>query len=279
MASTAFDVRSEEGLSRMIDAALGGDAEALHRMAVLAGCGAGIPLNWPAAFEALRRAAARGHSLAKAELALLSRFDPAALLAAAPAHALRESPRIRACPAFLDAALCDWIVERARPRMEQARTYDARLVDGLVSDARTNTFTDFDIMATDVVLALVRARVAATVGVDSRGFEHTAVLHYAPGERFAPHYDYLDPGMPAFAANIAEQGQRVATFLVYLNDDFEDGETAFPQLGFSHRGAKGDALFFFNVDATGAPDTRTLHEGRAPAAGEKWLLSQFIRSR
>src|SRR6185503_10093447 len=123
MASTAFDVRSEEGLSRMIDAALGGDAEALHRMAVLAGCGAGIPLNWPAAFEALRRAAGRGHPLAKAELALLSRFDPAALLAPAPAHALRESPRIRACPAFLDAALCDWIVERARPRMELARTY------------------------------------------------------------------------------------------------------------------------------------------------------------
>ena len=74
-------------------------------------------------------------------------------------------------------------------------------------------------------------------------------------------------------------GQRVATVLVYLNEDYEGGETDFPELGLRHRGAKGDALAFFSVDAAGAPDPRTRHAGRPPASGEKWVLSQFIRDR
>ena len=36
---------------------------------------------------------------------------------------------------------------------------------------------------------------------------------------------------------------------------------------------------FFNVDAAGQPDRRTLHAGLPPSAGEKWLLSQWFRDR
>ncbi|MEI9890695.1 MAG: hypothetical protein WDN45_08980 [Caulobacteraceae bacterium] len=60
-------------------------------------------------------------------------------------------------------------------------------------------------------------------------------------------------------------GQRVATALVYLNDEaLEGGETDFPQLNLRHRGRKGDALVFFNVDASGRPDRRT--PARRPGA-------------
>jgi prolyl 4-hydroxylase len=71
----------------------------------------------------------------------------------------------------------------------------------------------------------------------------------------------------------------VFTVLVYLNDDLEGGETEFLQLGLRHRGRKGDALMFRNVDAEGQPDRRTLHAGRPPTQGEKWLLSVWIRDR
>ena len=36
---------------------------------------------------------------------------------------------------------------------------------------------------------------------------------------------------------------------------------------------------FRNVDAQGQPDPRTLHAGRPPTAGEKWLLSVWILDR
>ncbi len=76
---------------------------------------------------------------------------------------------------------------------------------------------------------------------------------------------------------IDDSGQRVVTFLVYLNDDFDGAQTAFLDLKWRYRGAKGDAILFRNVDGTGAPDPTTLHAGRAPTRGEKWLLSQWIR--
>jgi hypothetical protein len=36
---------------------------------------------------------------------------------------------------------------------------------------------------------------------------------------------------------------------------------------------------FRNVTASGAADRSTLHAGRPPAQGEKWLLSKWVRSR
>ena len=94
-------------------------------------------------------------------------------------------------------------------------------------------------------------------------------------ERRCP--DYLDPSR--FAGEIAQRGQRVATFLVYLNEAFEGGETHFVELQRKFRPGAGGALFFYNVDENGAPEPQSLHEGAAPTSGEKWLLSQFIRDK
>ena len=71
----------------------------------------------------------------------------------------------------------------------------------------------------------------------------------------------------------------MATLLIYLNDGFEGGETHFPLTGLRFKGRKGDALLFHNVLPGGAPDPITLHAGLAPARGEKWLFSQWIRDK
>jgi predicted 2-oxoglutarate/Fe(II)-dependent dioxygenase YbiX len=110
-------------------------------------------------------------------------------------------------------------------------------------------------------------------------FEPAQIMHYAPGEEFRPHYDFLTPDSPGMAAQIARYGQRIATFLLYLNEDFDGGETVFPLKDISYRGRAGDALFFANIDTANAPDPLTRHAGRPPTRGEKWILSQWIRDR
>jgi hypothetical protein len=110
--------------------------------------------------------------------------------------------------------------------------------------------------------------------------EAPAVLHYAPGQQIANHYDFVDPDSTAdYAGEIARNGQRMITFLVYLNDDYDGGETDFPRLGIHYKGRTGDGLFFVNTLPDQAPDRRTLHAGRPPLKGEKWLVTQFVRSR
>ena len=68
------------------------------------------------------------------------------------------------------------------------------------------------------------------------------------------------------------RGQRAATLLVYLNDDYEGGETDFPRINFRFKGGLGDALIFSNIDPAGAPDYDTVHAGLPPTTGEKWLF-------
>jgi hypothetical protein len=131
----------------------------------------------------------------------------------------------------------------------------------------------------DVVVEILRARISAATRLPVPIFEPTQVLHYAVGERFKPHHDFLDINVPGFADHIRRFGQRIATVLVYLNGDYQGGETVFPKIGLSYRGRTGDALFFTNVDRSGHGDPLTMHAGTPPTSGEKWVFSQWIRDR
>lgn len=285
-------------------AAKEGSAEATHRLAVFAAEGVGPLQSWSDALIHLKRAAALGHRIAQAEIAGLSgNWGRAkALLTGGPASAevdlphdaidlaswLRvpaprldfASPRIFTIPRFLSPGICDWLIERARPNLQRVQTFNPGTGGPQVVEARNHSCFGFNVARSDVVIAIVRARMAQVTGHSVYGFEDTSVLHYSPGEQFAAHYDFIEPNTPGALRDIASTGQRAVSFLAYLNDGYEGGETSFPQLGRSYEGAKGDALFYDNVvPADGSPDRRTLHTGTMLRRGQKWLLSQWIRSR
>lgn len=272
-----------EGAALIDGAAAAGDADATLAAALLEAMGAGRPQSWDRAFGGLRRAAALGSEAAAAQLALLSRggsLDAAALIAAPPRDSLSERPRVRVLKAFAAAAECDWLIGLARERLSPARVWDPVTGQGRSDPNRTNTALELTLAEMDLVVAVIRARIAAASNLPVAVFEPPQLMHYAPGEEFRPHHDFLDPAQPGHRAELASFGQRIATFLIYLSDDYEGGETVFPRAGLRHKGAKGDALLFANVDAaTRAPDPLTLHAGTAPTRGEKWIFSQWIRDR
>lgn len=286
---------ARRGVELLLRAADGGHPRACSHAAVLAGAGVGRPQSWDEALDYLLQAAEGGWASAAAQLALLAGVAPenaggawARLRAAVdverwitppPKHILLEDPRLRVFEDFASPAICAWLVECARNRLSRAHVYDADSGGRRVHQARTNSETDFNIVECDLVLILLRARIAAAAGLPPAVMELTKVLHYAEGQRFDPHFDFIDPGVPGFAGELAMRGQRLATFLLYLNDDYEGGETEFPRLGLRHRGGRGAALMFANVNRAGQPDQRTLHSGLPPSRGEKWLLSQWIRDR
>jgi hypothetical protein len=268
-----------------------GDPDAHLLMSVLRGAGIGAPQDWSAALDHLEAAAQAGSDAARAQLALLGHAAPAddwralrasinveSWLAPSVRQVLSAAPRVVTIDGFVSPAVCDWLIGRARGRTDRAKVFDAQAGGAAADDAgRSNTAFEFSFLELDLVVLLVRARIAATIGFPVTAFEPTQVLHYEAGQRFAPHHDYLDPSMPGHGAEIARRGQRAVTLLIYLNDAFEGGETHFPVIGIRRRCPTGGALCFGNVDTAGVPDPRTLHEGAAPTRGEKWLLSQWIR--
>lgn len=67
--------------------------------------------------------------------------------------------------------------------------------------------------------------------------------------------------------------------LVYLNEDYEGGETFFPRFDLKVRGRRGDALLFRNTLDDGRPDERTAHAGLPVTRGVKLIASRWIRQR
>jgi hypothetical protein len=280
LARQLFDELTPETFPRAVAlteaAAASGFPDAIAQLATIEAVGAGRPQNFQNAFALLRRAAELGVDDADRQLELLGSDGG---FAVPEKRALSDSPRIRMIDGFASAAICDWIVERSRQKLGPAMIWDQDNATGKLDPARTNSAVELRLGDMDVVQAVLRARISIATRLPEPIFETPQVMRYTAGQEFKLHHDYLDPDLPGHALDIERRGQRIGTFLVYLNDDFEGGETDFPRAGITFRGRKGDALFFANVAKDGEPDPRSIHAGKPPAAGEKWIFSQWIRDR
>jgi prolyl 4-hydroxylase len=185
-----------------------------------------------------------------------------------------EDPRIRVVKRLLPPEVCDELIELGR-RGRRAEVFDAA---GYltVGDERTNSAAAVN--PAHPAVAFARQRISQATGMPVGAMEVPAVLHYEVGQSFSPHFDFFDADAPGHKLRLL-RGQRLVTALVYLNDDYEGGETDFPRLGLKAKGRKGDAVYWANLGADHQPDRRMLHAGLPPTRGEKWVLSQWIRNR
>lgn len=266
--------------ARLVNAAADQNhAAALQLAAVLAALGVGGAQNWAQAHALVARAARAGDERAKGQLAVLGEeFDPG-LLRRPDLTQHHDAPRVFTAERFVSPAVCAWIQARARPSLEAARVKNPQAGGANVDAIRNNSGMGFSALDTDLVIQLAHARIAAATGVPVMQQEPTNILHYTPGQQYKPHFDFLDPGEAHFARELQQIGQRIVTALIYLNDDYEGGETDFPRLNWRFKGKTGDALIFWNVARDGAPERNSLHAGLPPASGEKWLFSKWIRDR
>jgi hypothetical protein len=165
----------------------------------------------------------------------------------------------------LPAALCDAYARRARASCAQVAPIVGR--EGVEVDltARNNTRVMWDDAAEAEALL---ARVASTVPPMLSGLQccganpRLRLYRYAPGERHGAHWDSV--------VELADGRTSLLTLVVYLNDDFDGGDTDFPELGRRIAPRKGRALLFQH---------RILHEATRVLAGEKLVLRTDVMYR
>jgi prolyl 4-hydroxylase len=302
----------QEGTRFIQDAAAAGGAEANERLAVLCALSRPTLEGWQSALSLLARSAEAGWREAREQLLVFSTDAGAAgravtemdrapqprsratfrssiwrelasgidlnnFLTAIPPVRLHEAAPIAVYPGLLPASFCEWAIRRARPKLNRAKIYDATSARTTANDSRTNTSANFDLGATDLVLIGVQTRIAFATGSPPQHLEAISILHYAPGEQFTDHFDFVDPRSPGYGVEMQNGGQRIATFLIYLNEGFEGGETSFPHFGFAYAGLRGEGLCFLNTTPEGNPNQQMLHSGLPPVNQDKWVVSQFIR--
>lgn len=279
-----------EGVALIRDAASRGEPSANTLLSVFAAWGVLQSRNVEQALDHLTRAAELGFIPAQREIQLLAResgrdwpalrrkINVAAWTTPPVPRVAVENPRIAVIEGFATPEECSWLIERGRPSLRRAMVYHGS-ASLETKESRTNSETGFTLFNSDVVLSLIRDRMAVAASAATSHFEITKLLRYEPGEHFDLHADFLELNAPELIQEVKVRGQRSATFLVYLNDGYAGGETDFPRVGFRFKGVRGDALLFRNIDDAGAPDYATLHAGLPPASGEKWVLSQWIRTK
>jgi prolyl 4-hydroxylase len=292
-----------EGAGFILEAAAKGHAGALALQAIFQSTGIFQRKNWNDALVSLGHAAELGLSSAREQLLLLAqgpagnerqltaddcagawqvlvrRIDLAAWLQAPAGIPVHDDPLLKSFPAFLPPAFCARLMAQARTRLKPALVYDPVNKRDKHSGTRTNTVAQFNLVENELIHFVLQQRMASACGIPMTQFEATAILHYNPGEQIMNHYDFVDTDLPDYAREINENGQRIITFLVYLNDGYTAGETVFPKLDICHKGEAGEGFFFTNALEDGRPDHRVLHAGAPPQAAEKWIVSQFIRNR
>jgi prolyl 4-hydroxylase len=250
--------------------------ESFRKQAARAAYGWDRPQDWNAAIALLREAAEASEPDAERELALVTQAPLDDLLSPPPVEALSTLSQIALCRGYAPPGFSEWLIDHAADRLVPASVNEAGdSGDGV----RTAHDCAFGPQQRDLVLGILQVRAARLTGVPVRCHEPPNVLSYEPGQEFGLHADFIDPRPPEFFAELQQLGQRTATVVTYLNEDFDGAETVFPDAGVKFRGNTGDAMVWINVLRDGSPDYRTMHQALPPTRGRKWVLSQWIRSK
>lgn len=277
-------------LDWLLKAAQGGEPRATVQLAVLI---PDAPAHGPVRVALLLAAAAAGEPIARMFVERLPPVPFAPQLAwddirsrvawpherALPAAQTRSArPRIVALPGLLQADECIYAALKGMPMLRPARVVGP---DGqsTVDPIRSNETAKFGLLEADAVVQSLDLRVAAALGHPAENGEGLALLRYQVGQQYLPHCDWIDPAREATKADLERWGQRIVTGIVYLNDAFQGGATAFPELGLEFRGGVGDAFIWDNVLPDGAVDPLSRHTGQPPTQGMKYLLSKWMRDR
>ena len=233
--------------------------------------GVGGPRQWSDALRLLA-ALAEVNPRSRRELerveamALTAEGDPLTIPEGEP---LCEAPAITRFAALFSPAECAWLAEAAEPMLEPALVVDPRSGRQRPDPVRVCDSVGFTWPLENPAIHALNRRMAAASGTAFEQGEPLQVLRYRPGGEYRPHFDAI----PGFA------NQRAMTILVWLNRDYEGGETHFPTPGLKLKGSPGDAILFRNTGPDGRRDPAAGHSGLPVTAGEKRIASRWIRAR
>jgi prolyl 4-hydroxylase len=183
-------------------------------------------------------------------------------------------PRVVVLGGLLSDDECDALVELARPGLARSTTVDPESGGDMLHADRTSRGMSFS-RGENALCARIEARIARLLDWPLENGEGLQVLNYGPGAEYKPHYDYFDLAMPGSEVVLRRGGQRVASVVMYLNTPARGGATVFPDAHFEVAAVKGNAVFF-SYDRP-HPITRSLHGGAPVLAGEKWILTKWLR--
>jgi prolyl 4-hydroxylase len=181
---------------------------------------------------------------------------------------------------FLTPEECDEVRRLSAEKGFEASRVEDRLKDNTVRTSETCWLDPQDHPFIRMLYEKVKELPEVILMKDRVFLEHLQVVRYKEGGFYTSHYDQCHEDRPFCIEQVKElSGPRKWTLLLYLNDDYEGGETRFTALDRKIKGKKGDALLFHSLTTDDARvHPLSLHQGMPVDRGEKWIANVWIRS-
>lgn len=207
-------------------------------------------------------------------------------------HRVSWSPQLYVMDGFLTPEECKAMIENARPTLSSGSlvgdNIDRRIKDASFTVVPEETVTDVE--------RRVITRLHDAIRIPEANGEILQVSEYLPGQKYTLHPDTIDssPGPHSM--------ERIVTFLMYLNDVEEAGETVFIRANgknqhvsrhdtqpwnLRHYCARDDilkiepragrAIFWYNHHTDLTWDQNTLHGACHVGAGVKYVSQRWVR--
>ncbi|BFG42003.1 putative prolyl 4-hydroxylase 9 [Prunus yedoensis var. nudiflora] len=207
-----------------------------------------------------------------------------------PFQVLSWKPRALYFPRFATAEQCESVIEMAKTKLRPS-ALALRKGETAESTKGTRTSSGTFISASEDetgILEIIEEKIARATMLPRTHGEAFNVLRYEIGQKYDSHYDAFNPSEYG-----QQKSQRFASFLLYLSDVEEGGETMFPfenglHMGMSYDYKKciglkvmprqGDGLLFYSVLPNGTIDQTSLHGSCPVIKGEKWVATKWIRN-
>jgi len=166
-----------------------------------------------------------------------------------------------------------------------------KLIDEIKSELRPSTIaTDGEFDSTyrtsstcdlgnknNPFLQKIDKRISDFIVIDTCYGETLQGQHYLEKQEFKAHTDYFEGSQ--LMEHDGGRGQRTYTFMIYLNEVKQGGETEFTRLNKIFSPSPGKALIWNNLNEDGTPNENTMHQAHPVIEGEKTIITKWFRQK
>lgn len=156
-------------------------------------------------------------------------------------------------------------------KFNRSSGYDFASAKNKVSDYRTSQTTIDDGTCQFLTDRAVKTLKLDFPSLSQKHFETPQIQMYSEGEQYREHCDFFN-----YPSTQHTENDRVATLIIYLNDDFEGGNTTFTHLAKTVRPRQGSALYF-RYDYGFEINYLTMHSGDPVNSGCKKIITLWMR--
>ena len=167
-------------------------------------------------------------------------------------------------PNFLSENECIHIKQEAISKLRPSTLRPSALYNNMDERVRKSETAWLD--SSDPIINNLMRKCISRIDKPIGHCEKLQVVRYKTGGFYNPHHDVI----PQLSNN-----KRQYTFMFALND-YEGGETSFPNLDIKFKLKKRDCLFFHTLDNHKVHTSLALHGGKDVKSAEKWICNLWV---